>query len=100
MNVSISRLQPYAVELRHTYTTTEGFEQWYLLTSDWHWDNPKCNRELLRKHINQAKERNAKILVFGDLFCARYVVRGPLTRAFYTVNNSAFRGVKYSTLTK
>jgi len=42
---------------------------WFLLTADWHWDNPKCDRELLEKHLKQAKERDAGVLVFGDLFC-------------------------------
>jgi len=44
-------------------------EAWVLLTADWHWDNPKCDRVLLKKHLDQAKERNAKVFVFGDLFC-------------------------------
>jgi UDP-2,3-diacylglucosamine pyrophosphatase LpxH len=44
-------------------------ETWVLLTADWHWDNPKCDRDLLKKHLDQAKERNAKVFVFGDLFC-------------------------------
>ena len=47
-----------------------GFEQWYLLRSDAHQDNPKCNRELEEKHLNEAIERNAGILDFGDIFCA------------------------------
>jgi hypothetical protein len=46
-----------------------GFEQWYLLSSDHHRDNPKCKDELVLKHLNQAKERNAGILMFGDYFC-------------------------------
>lgn len=44
-------------------------DAWFLLTADWHWDNPKCDRDLLKKHLDQAKERNAGVLVFGDLFC-------------------------------
>jgi hypothetical protein len=42
---------------------------WFLLTADWHWDNPKCDRELLEKHLKQAKERDAGVLVFGDALC-------------------------------
>jgi len=41
----------------------------YLLISDIHWDNPKCDRVLLKKHLDQALKRNAKILINGDLFC-------------------------------
>jgi UDP-2,3-diacylglucosamine pyrophosphatase LpxH len=48
---------------------TKEKDAWILLTADWHWDNPKCDRELLEKHLKQAKERDAAIFVFGDLFC-------------------------------
>jgi hypothetical protein len=44
-------------------------EQDYLLISDVHWDNPKCDRALLKKHLDQAVKKNAKILINGDLFC-------------------------------
>lgn len=43
-------------------------EQWYLLMADVHYDSLHCDRSLLSKHLRQAKERNAMILVFGDLF--------------------------------
>jgi hypothetical protein len=41
----------------------------FLLLSDLHIDNPKCDRELLFKVLDQAKAENAYILIFGDLFC-------------------------------
>lgn len=44
-------------------------EKWFLLTGDWHFDNPKTNRKLLFKHLEQAKERNAKIIINGDMLC-------------------------------
>ena len=47
-----------------------GWEQWIMITSDIHIDNKKCNRELLKSHLELAKQRNAFICVFGDLFCA------------------------------
>jgi len=40
-----------------------------LLLSDIHWDNPKCKRDLLKKHLDQAKEIGADILLNGDTFC-------------------------------
>jgi hypothetical protein len=40
-----------------------------LLISDIHWDNPHCNRDLLKKHLDQALEINADILFNGDTFC-------------------------------
>ena len=50
------------------HSTTENF--WVLLTSDRHHDNPHCNQELEKKHLDEAKERNAVIIDYGDLFCA------------------------------
>jgi len=44
-------------------------KQTMLLLSDIHFDNPHCNRELLKKHLDQALERDAAICVFGDFFC-------------------------------
>ena len=41
----------------------------FLLISDLHFDNPKCDRVLLKRHLDQAKARNAKVLINGDFFC-------------------------------
>jgi len=40
-----------------------------LLLSDIHWDNPKCQRDLLKRHLDQAKEIGADVLLNGDTFC-------------------------------
>jgi hypothetical protein len=56
-----------------------GSEQWVLLQSDVHWDNPHCKRDLLIEHLEKAKERNAPIMDAGDFFCAmqgKYDPRG------------------------
>jgi hypothetical protein len=47
-----------------------GDEQWFLLQSDVHWDNPKCDRKKLKRHLDLALKRNAPVLDFGDFFCA------------------------------
>lgn len=46
-----------------------GWEQWILLTSDWHWDNDHCDLNKLSYDLDIAKERNAPVFAFGDLFC-------------------------------
>jgi predicted MPP superfamily phosphohydrolase len=49
------------------------------VSSDWHFDNPKCNRKLLFSHLDKAMEMDAKIVVTGDLFCfmqGKYDPRG------------------------
>ena len=45
-----------------------GWEQWVLLQSDEHFDSVKCDRKLLKRHHEEAKERNALIFKFGDFF--------------------------------
>ena len=47
----------------------QGFEQWFLLSSDHHFDNPKADRALIFKHLKEAKERDARVFMFGDFFC-------------------------------
>ena len=41
---------------------------WFLLQADHHWDSKKCDRELMKHHLELAKERNAPVLMFGDFF--------------------------------
>jgi hypothetical protein len=50
-------------------TFDSDWQRTALLTSDWHWDNPHCDRRLLKRHLDQAMERNADIFVFGDMLC-------------------------------
>ena len=58
------------VEISIEYKPRKDWEQWILLTSDRHWDNPKSNRGLQKKHLELAQKRNAIVLDGGDLFCA------------------------------
>lgn len=53
------------VSLPHT-----GDEFWALLQSDVHWDNPKCDRDALKRHLEEARAKDAPILDNGDFFCA------------------------------
>ncbi|MFA4990574.1 MAG: hypothetical protein WC579_01520 [Candidatus Paceibacterota bacterium] len=46
----------------------ENWEQWFLLMADEHFDSVYCDRNLLKRHHEMAKERNAIILKFGDTF--------------------------------
>ncbi len=49
---------------------TQKWEQWVLLSADRHFDNPKSDIKMQKKHLQRAVERNAFVLDFGDLFCA------------------------------
>ena len=52
------------------FDITNGWSQWLWLTSDNHFDAVACNRRLLKKHLDEAKARDALIFVFGDWFDA------------------------------
>ena len=47
----------------------EGKEAEFLLISDLHWDNPHCDRNLLKRHLDEAIAKNAGIIINGDVFC-------------------------------
>lgn len=61
---------PHRNVLNVRFSVAAGWEQWILLRSDAHHDHPRCNQTLEKKHLEQAKERNALILDAGDTFCA------------------------------
>lgn len=48
----------------------DGWEQWFLLSADRHHDSRFCNLALVKEHMERAKERDAYVLDFGDLFDA------------------------------
>lgn len=37
--------------------------------SDLHWDNPKCDRVLLKKHLDRCLAEDRKVIINGDMFC-------------------------------
>jgi Icc-related predicted phosphoesterase len=39
------------------------------ILSDLHWDNPKCNRNLLKNHLDYCLKENIPVIVNGDFFC-------------------------------
>ncbi len=59
-----------ALEIRLNATGGKKWEQWFLLRSDVHHDNPHSDRELETYHLKQAVEKKAGIIDCGDLFCA------------------------------
>lgn len=52
------------------FTRNHDWEQWVLLRSDVHHDNPKCDQDLEREHLETALEYDAPVIDNGDLFCA------------------------------
>ena len=39
------------------------------MLSDLHWDNPKCDRVMLKKHLDYCLEEQIPVMVNGDFFC-------------------------------
>src|SRR6056297_1534260 len=40
-----------------------------MLSSDWHFDNKHCRRDLLKKHLTKAEELEAPVICAGDALC-------------------------------
>jgi hypothetical protein len=67
---AVEHTGPNVLTVRMDVQRKGGWEQWFLLQSDEHWDNPHCDRAMLKRHHEEALKRNAGILKFGDTFCA------------------------------
>jgi len=67
MEWQLSRTDTQVLEVRQKYNV--GDTAYFLLTSDVHYDNPQCNRELYYQHLDEAVRRKAGIFCFGDFFC-------------------------------
>lgn len=52
----------------HTISLT-GKKVEIAILSDIHWDNPHCDRTLLKKHLEYCKEHSMPIVIVGDMFC-------------------------------
>ena len=45
-----------------------GAKEHFLFISDIHYDAMKCDRSLLHRHLDEARELGAGVFIFGDLF--------------------------------
>ena len=70
MTWTLNRLHPNVHEIEIDFHRNKDWEQWVLLRSDVHHDNPKCDQELERQHLQEALDYDAPIIDNGDLFCA------------------------------
>lgn len=70
MGWKVEKLHRNIIEIRIELTRNKDWEQWVLLRSDVHHDNPKCDQELEKKHLDEALTYQAPVIDNGDLFCA------------------------------
>jgi hypothetical protein len=47
----------------------EGSEVRIAMLSDLHWDNPHCDRDMLKRHLDYCLAENIPVMINGDLFC-------------------------------
>ena len=45
----------------------EGLEVRIAMLSDLHWDNPHCDRDLLKRHLDYCLEENIPVIINGDI---------------------------------
>ena len=70
MGWTVDKLHRNVVEIRIELTRNKDWEQWVLLRSDVHHDNPKCDQALEKKHLDEALAYHAPVIDNGDLYCA------------------------------
>ena len=70
LNVRIDTDTSGAVTTFNIDGIASGWEQWFLFMSDNHHDSIYCERELELEHLEEARRRNARIFIIGDLFDA------------------------------
>lgn len=70
-----------------------NFHQHILFLSDIHIDSPYCDLKLLKKHLDEAKDRNAIILTAGDLFDGMQGQNDP--RRSYKELKASLKGIDY-----
>lgn len=39
------------------------------ILSDLHWDNPKCDQDMLKRHLDYCLKESIPVMIVGDLFC-------------------------------
>lgn len=64
------QLSRNVIQLKVKGSRRTEWEQWFLLSGDRHWDNPKSDHDLQKDHLDEAVKRNAGVIDIGDLFCA------------------------------
>ena len=65
----VEQVSPACINVRFN-NVSAGWEQWIMLSSDRHFDSVKCDRTLMKKHLELAKERDALVIDVGDFFDA------------------------------
>lgn len=57
----------HSKNLHEIIVVTDDFQ--IAMLSDIHWDNPRCDWDVLKKHLEYFKKNNIPVMVNGDFFC-------------------------------
>lgn len=61
------QLIKHSKNLHEIIVSTDDFQ--IAMLSDIHWDNPKCDWDVLKSHLDYFKKNNIPVMVNGDFFC-------------------------------
>ena len=88
---------PWLVETLEGGVNRITFERkiWILLSSDWHWDSVKCDRDKLQADLELPKRVNAAVVCIGDLFDAMGGKYDPRSNGKHDVRPEFQRGNYY-----
>ena len=67
--MNLEQLNRNVHRINFDYDYNEKNNQSVLILSDLHWDNPHCQRKLLKRHLDYALENNIPVFINGDFFC-------------------------------
>lgn len=59
----------HVLDLSKKVGAKANYRQQIATLSDLHWDNPKCDRDLLKKHLDLCLKNDYRIHLNGDTFC-------------------------------
>ena len=60
-------LVKHSKNLHEIIVHTDDFQ--IAMLSDIHWDNPKCDWDVLKSHLDYFKKNNIPVMINGDFFC-------------------------------
>jgi hypothetical protein len=60
------QLIKHSKNLHEIIVPTDDFQ--IAMLSDIHWDNPKCDWDVLKSHLDYFKKNNIPVMVNGDFF--------------------------------
>ena len=88
---------PWLVETLQGGVNRITFAQrlWVFLSSDWHWDSVKCDRDRLAADLDKARSLNAAVLSIGDQFDAMGGKYDPRSNGKWDVRPEFQRGNYY-----